>query len=463
MKKNSINSQTFYNTLSTTVLSGISFITLPIFTNLLNTEQYGRYSIFTTWLSILLPIMCLQSYTCLSVARYDYHDSYSEFKRNNMILGTVSCALFTIVGIIFKDPISKLLNFPSSIIIVMFVYAFANYVISLLQTIFTYEKKAEYNFYISLFLAIVTSILSYYLITKIEFNNLYEGRIYGMFIPYIIIALIIWPILFIKNKGKIKFSYWKYSIAYGIPIVFHLIFHEVLSQSNKLMLEYMGYAGATVGIFSLFQTITSVLSIIVNALNSSWVPFYFDDLNENAKERLSSKIKNYVELVTVLFIGFLLLSREVCYILSNESYMQGIDIIPLLVIPIFLMYMYQFPVNFEYFCKKTKMISVGTICSGIVNIVANYFLIPKYGMYGSCFSTIISYFVLFIVHFVIAKNIKDKKFDISLKDFILPLFFIGISIMCFYFLKDLWVVRWVAGAAIGIYELIKVIKRKTIF
>ena len=42
--------------------NGISFLTTPIFTRLLTTDEYGQYSIFNSWLTILTPIVCLNLY-----------------------------------------------------------------------------------------------------------------------------------------------------------------------------------------------------------------------------------------------------------------------------------------------------------------------------------------------------------------------------------------------------------------
>ena len=41
---------------------GISFITVPIFTRLLTTEQYGTYSLYLSWLQILTIITSLYLY-----------------------------------------------------------------------------------------------------------------------------------------------------------------------------------------------------------------------------------------------------------------------------------------------------------------------------------------------------------------------------------------------------------------
>lgn len=463
IKLQGINSQAFFNILSTVLTTGINVITLSIFTRLLGAENYGKYSIYSTWVSLFSSFMSLQLGSCLSVARYDYKHEYNLYNKNNLLLGTFVSVFVILIGFLFKDGLSKILGYPPYIVILMFVNAFISFITGYYSSILIYDKKTHINFIISLATSTASILLSILFIKYIKFEELYIGRVIGSIIPGLITAIIIWIAIFIKGKGKLKIEHWKYSLAYGLPLVLHIISHDILSQSNKLMLKYMGIGDTSVGLYSYYSNLVSVLSIIIVALNTSWVPFYFDDLNANDIPKIRKRTKDYMELVAVLTIGFILLSREVAKLFSSNDFWREIDIIPLLVLPIYIMYMYQFPVNFEYYNKKTIMISIGTICSGVTNILCNFILIPKYGMYGSAISTIISYIVLFVVHFVIANNIKEMKFHVKLSDYCIYFVLVMISIAIFYLFKESWIIRWLIGIFIGLYELIKIIKRKTIF
>lgn len=463
MEKKNVNSQVAFNFISTSLLMGVNFFTTPVFTRLLDPAQYGKYNVFSSWATILLPVVCLETYSCIGLGKHDYENEYSKFIRNIFIFGCSSSLLFLVIGVFFSKKLSALLGFSKNIFIVMLAFSIAQYIVEFIKSVFTYEKKAGSNLIISAVLVILSSILSVILIKYVRFGELFEGRAYGASIPYFIVALIGIIVVITKTKGSIDFSIWKYSFLYGYPIVFHQLSHSALGQANKLLLEYLGYAGVTVGVYSFFQVFSSVVSTVLFAFNNSWVPFYYDDLNNKNFNNLSIRVRNYIELFTVISIGFVLLSREVCVFFAPKEYMSGINLIPLFVCITYLTFMYQFPVNFEYYNKKTKLITAGTIIAGICNIFLNYILVPIYGMYGAAMSSLISYLLLFIVHFLMAKRIREMRFHVSLKDFAIPVCFLLASIFMFYILKDLWFIRWTVGAAIGMYELLKIIKRKAIF
>jgi len=125
--------------------------------------------------------------------------------------------------------------------------------------------------------------------------------------------------------------------------------------------------------------------------------------------------------------------------------------------------MYQFPVNFEFFHKKTNIIAIGTIGSGILNIVLNFIMIPILGMYGAAIATALSYGVLFLAHYGIVKNMKEHPFHLNITTFVPGLSVVFAVSILFYVLKKMWYIRWSLGVIFDIYELIRIYKRKTIF
>lgn len=464
MKHNNQNKQIIFNSLSTVLLTGINFFTTPIFTRLLGAAQYGKYNVYNSWVAILLPIVCLETHACIGPGKYKYENEYTKFKKNLLYFGCTTSICFFVIFLIFRKSISLLLGFSETMVIVLIVFSIASYIVEYVKNINAFEKKAEINFIISAFLVISSSILSIILIKNNIFGELFEERALGAAIPYILFSLAFLGFFILKNrKIEIDFSMWKYALLYGYPIVFHLLSYDALNQANKLLLEYLGYEGVTVGVYSFMQVFSSAVVTIMYALNNSWCPFYYDDLNKQDIEKINRKVKNYIELFTVICIGFILLSREVCYLFATEEYMFGINLLPIFISITYLTFMYQFPVNFEYYNGKTKLITIGTIIAGLANIIFNYLLIPEFGMYGSAIASLISYLILFCCHFVMANRIEEMHFHVKIKDFMCGVVCLIISYMLFFFAKDLWIVRWLIGAIIGLYELLKIIKRKSIF
>ena len=462
-KTTSINKTTIINIVSTFMLQGLSFLTIPIFTRMLGAEQYGIFSIYNSWVVILTCVMGLNVSSALGTGVYHFQENYEEFRSCTLLLGTLLSLAVMAIGFALIIPLSNVMGYGYLIYSLMLVTAFANFLCNFAQLAFIYEKKPWHNFILSVVLSLLTIGLSILLIHFAKSEEKYVGRILGFSLPYVAVALIIWPLFFFKKPAKLKKEYVKYALILGVPIVFHGLSQNVLAQSDKLMMQFMNISNEDIGVYSLYHSFVAVLSTLLVALNNSWTPFFYDDLSKEDWDSLNKKSINYIELYTILIVGFILLSREVSYLLANEEFWGGIELIPIMAAACFFTFLYQFPVNYEFFKKKTIIIAIGTGCAAISNIILNYFLIPIWGIYGAAAATSMSYFVLFLIHLGVVKLNNNWEYKIKFIYFIPSAIVIAIASALFYLLKDFFYIRWILGALLGAFEIYRIYKRKTIF
>ncbi|WP_304580508.1 lipopolysaccharide biosynthesis protein [Dubosiella newyorkensis] len=461
--KTNANRVTLLNIISTLLLQGIAFITTPLFTRLLGTTQFGTYSIFNSWVLILTCLMGAGISSSIGTGLYKFKNNYIVFRNSILLSSTLICLLEILIIILLSPFLSRVMGFSSGLVLLVGITAFAHYIVNFAQMAFIYEKKAGSNFILSVSLSIISVLFSVFLIYQVDSNSRYLGRIYGVASIYLLVAIIVWLLLYLKKPTLVKKEYLIYGITVGFPIVFHSLSQQILGQSDRIMMQMFEIATAEIGIYSMFYTLSSVLSTVLGALNNSWCPFYYDDVSEEKWEILDKKCKNYIELFTVLSVGFLLLSREVSYIMADESYWSGLNIIPILALAVYFTFMYQFPVNFEFFYKKTKIIAIGTVGAGIFNIILNTVMIPMWGMYGAAIATALSYLALFFAHYYIVTHMKDHPYHLKIKAFVPGIIGMGIGSILFYVLSPWWYMRWGLGLGLGCFELFRIYKRKSIF
>jgi len=70
---------------------------------------------------------------------------------------------------------------------------------------------------------------------------------------------------------------------------------------------------------------------------------------------------------------------------------------------------------------------------------------------------------LFMAHYIIASNIKEMHFHMYIKNFFPGIFIVLLFSIMFYIMKDLLIIRWILGILLGIFAIVKIIKRKSIF
>lgn len=460
----SVNSQVFYNTLGTIIRSGVVFLTMPIFTRLLGPKLYGKYSVYSSWMAIIICFIGLNVSAGLSKGYYTFRRNYYQFRSSILLLGLISCCIFTGCFAFLYPIVNKITNYTFAIYILLFVEAAAQFILNFASMTWTYEKNAKLNMLVSILTLIATTGLSLILLqNNVKFINKFYARVLGVAIPQICIAILIVCAFLREGRTLYNKKYWLYSLSFGLPLIFHLISQQILGQSDRVMMEMINTDSSQIGIYSFVYTFTGILSTILSALNNAWCPFYFDDLNNASYHKLEKKIKNYVEIFLVLCCGFLLVAREVVKVFADEEYYSGIELIPILVVVVYVTFTYQFAVNYEIYNEKPKIIATGTIIAAGINIALNSLLIRKYGMYGAAIATLLSYIILAILHFFVVFSWKDKKYPVSIRYNIVGLVILIANCGLFYLIKNFKIIRWTSACLLGIIAIKQIVKRKTIF
>ena len=457
------NKVAIFNIMSTILLKGISLFTAPIFSRLLGTSGYGVVSIYTLWMGVTAVAFTLQTSSTLVNARVEYPPEQQEkYQSSVMSLSLLAFTVFSAVVLLFLPQVSALLNLHKLLIIVLLFHAFGNFCFNFLNSKFTYEYKADKNMYMSVGVTLVTIVLSVVLILLLPKQINYYGRILGMALTYGGMGIVICSYVLRRGRTYYNREYWTLALTLALPVVFYTLSEILLGHCDQLMLQWM-MNESMVGQYSLAYNFGGIMFTIFAALNNSWLPFFFDDMKEKNTSRLNAQAHNFLELFTVLCAGFILLSNEVYHVFAGREFWPGTSLIPIFVTGYYLNFLCTFPVNYEYYHKKTKVVAVFTVSASVLNIGLNYVLIRAFGMAGAALATAISHGVQYIGHYIYVRYILKKgdyPFGIRIWAKYVIAYFVVVALV--YLTVDLWILRWTVGAVIGLWELVRIRKRKVL-
>ena len=457
------NRVAFFNILSTVLLRGISIFTAPLFTRLLGTGGYGVTQIYNTWVAVIAIVFTMQTQGTLVNATVEY--APEEQKKYHSSAMTMSMVIFLacsalVIG--FLDPISRLLKLDAFLVLLMLVQAFGTFGINFLNTRNVYEFKAGRNMVMSLTVTLTTLVLSLVLILQMPQEVNYYGRIIAIAATYGLIGIPACIAIVLRGKTFYRKDYWKFCITLAIPAVFYNLSDLILGQSDKVMLQQM-LGESQLGMYGAALNFGGIMFTIFVALNNSWCPFFFDDLKQGRVDAVHQKAANFLELFTVLSVGFILLSREVFRVYVDTRFWDATMLIPVFVTSYYLNFLCTFPVNFEYYHKKTKFVAVVTITSALINIGLNYLLIQKMGMAGAAVATMLSHCLQLAMHYVYTRYVLGKTnypFGIRLWGKYAAAYVLITALV--YLTEGAWLLRWGIGAMIGVWELLRIKKRKVL-
>lgn len=458
------NKMALFNILSTIIIAGINFFTIPIFTRMLDTSGYGIVNVYSAWVSIFVIFIGLKADGTIGSAKANLpEEEQDSYQFSILVLSFLAFIALFIVTIIFLQPISSLLNMDPTITVCMVIQSFGSCVISLFSMRYIFNKNAQFNFLLSVGICIATTLTSVLLIFFVfTGTNAYFGRILGLCLPSAILGAILAISLAVKQHGVVKSKYWHFCLSLSLPLIFHGLSQLVLGQTGKIVVQQT-YGDSAAGIYSIAVTIVTLLNVVYGALNNAFVPFMYDDLAGKTPESVKqSHFKNYFTSFTLGTIAFVFLSPEILKLMSTRAYWDAIQLLPLLTVGQYCIFLYSFPVNYEFYKMQTKSIATGTILAAILNIVLTLVLTPIYGLPGAAFATMIAYIALFIFHFCIARfalgdnNYPGHYYVIGIISVIL------ISALC-YPLANFYIIRWVIAFIALICVGVRVVKTRSIF
>lgn len=465
MKKQ--NRIAFFNILSVVLLNGISIFTSPVFYRLLGNSGYGTLKIYNIWVSVIAIVFTLQTQGTLVNARVEYSpEEQKKYQSSVMSMSVGVFALCSALVLLFIEPVSRLLKLSPLLVCLMLVQAFGTFAVSFLSTKFIYEFKAGRNMVISLVVTIVSLVLSIVLILRLPMEDRYYGRVIGNAATYACIGIPAAVCILLSGRTFFCRDYWKFCIVLAIPAVFHNLSDLILGQSDQVMLQQM-LGEEAVGFYSIAWNLANVMFVIFGALNKTWCPFFFDEMKQGRREDMMGKTVNFLELFTVLSMGFILLAPEVFRLYTGdytgEKTGNAVLLLPIFVSSYYLNFLCTFPVNFEYYHRKTQVVAAVTIGCSLLNLGLNYLLIGSMGIIGAALATALSHGIQLTLHYGYTRYYLGKgeyPFGIRLWWKNAVAFFLMVALV--YLTGGAWLLRWGIGAALGIWELLRIRKRKVL-
>ena len=125
------------------IQKGIAFITTPIFTRMMSTEEYGLVSVYSSWVNILTVVLTLQLATGVyNKAMIRYEKQRNEYTSSMLFFTTLLISGGLGLFLLFRKQLGNALGMSTSLIIAMFV----DLIFSQAMSFWTVRNRFEYEY-----------------------------------------------------------------------------------------------------------------------------------------------------------------------------------------------------------------------------------------------------------------------------------------------------------------------------
>lgn len=419
IRHNSFLSASFLYIISSFLLTGISFITTPIFTRLMETADYGAVSNFMTWMQFFSIFVCLQVASGLLPAKVNRApERFPSYMKSMILLASVSAVFQLSLLLIFRGVIARWISVDPHWIPLLCICVFGTSMVDLCGVYFVAMNNPKHKVIFSLIQSVLyigAGLLFVYLSPDKGF-----GRILGSTVSYGCVSIFALLMFFSKPMGKkteLRGDI-KYALLFGLPLIPHLLANIINGNSDRVfIIKMLGEDQA--GIYSVAYSIGMVALILAQACTDAWNPWYFEKTKTGKTAEVQNYFRIYALTISMCFVGVMFLAPDVMRLMAPESYWSGIRCILYVALGIFLMFLYRFPLGYEQLSSNTKYVAPATILTACVNIGLNFMLIPSLGIDGAAIATTISYVFLWFSHEFVARRIV-KGYNIKWRSYLIP-------------------------------------------
>ena len=439
----------------------LAFITMPIFARLLTTEEFGDYTIYASWMAVLIIFVTLNlPYGSFSTAMVKFEDKRDMYISSVETICIFLASIFLLIYWPFRGLWNKLFELPTYLMLIMFLEMLGNTGI----LFWSGKKMFEYKYKGVVFVTVLVSVISPVLAYVMVINSDEKGyaRIVGYAIVKIIIGGIIYLINLVKGKKFFDKEFWTYALSFNLPLVFYYLSQVVFNQSDRIMISHYIDKSAA-GLYGAAYTLAIVLNFVLTAVNNSYVPWFFGKLKENKQKDNRSISCMIAILMAILLSGVIWLAPEIIRIMAGKKFLPAVGVVPPVAMSLLLLFYAQLFINVEFFYEKKGLLVIASIFSAVVNIVLNAIFIPLCGYVAAGYTTLFSYLIFAIAnYFAMKKVLEEKKIENNAYNIkILILIFVVFSIISFVaaLLYDFYLVRY---AVIAVVFIIIAINYKTV-
>ncbi|MBX9034602.1 lipopolysaccharide biosynthesis protein [Gordonibacter massiliensis (ex Traore et al. 2017)] len=391
---------------------GIAFLLIPVFTRFMLPEQYGQYSVFQSWYSVLVIVVTLSlGKSVFHKGMVEFADSKEQYTSSMVGLGMLSTAIFTVVYLAAPSFWNGLTGLSTELTLLMFVEFFFFSAFDCWCS----RKRFDFDYAgvvaLSLIIAAVTAIVSVpaVVLTHSEAPGA-EGLV--AIVCKVVVSIVVYaiPLIFVLKKSREVFNwkYWKFALLFNLPVIVHLLSTVLLQNADRLMIAQI-CGDYEAGIYSIAYSMAMVLLIVNVSINGSLTPWTFKAIEANSVREIRRIGSIY--LVFVAFINVLLVcvAPEVVNLVATEAYRDAVYIIPPVAASVVFIALQDLFLNIEYYYSKTKLIMGATVIAATVNVLLNLVFINLFGYLAAGYTTLVCYVLVSVVHFACYRSICMQK------------------------------------------------------
>jgi len=243
-------------------------------------------------------------------------------------------------------------------------------------------------------------------------TTIWTGWVIGVAISIIIAIYILRFLPWSEIKGRpVNWTWIKTGSTIALPFLLATMSMVGMQYIDRYFIQYF-WGEAEVGFYTFYANIANVIFVFIfTGINMILYPKIIESFQKGLFDEYHALMKKMsigiVGGIVILSTLAALLINPLLVILDRQEYTQYSNIFYLLLIAVAFLTVSFIPHYALFVRKKDKAIVGSSVAALCVAVVANYILVPLYGLAGAAYAAVASMATMFLAKLVLALN-QDK-------------------------------------------------------
>jgi O-antigen/teichoic acid export membrane protein len=391
------------------IQKGIAFFSLPVFTRLLSTTEYGQYAVYQSWHGIIAVFATLNLNAGIfnnGMAKFETdRDRYTSALLGVSVTATLSVFLIYFVS---HSILNRLLGISTILMFFMFTDFLFNAVISFWMARQRYEFRYRVMTIVTLLSAFSSVLLGILFITTS--NSGVYARVFADTLTIVCIGTALYTIVLRKSRAVFHKEYWSYALRFNIPLIPHYLSLIVLNNSDRIMIErFCGSSDAAV--YSVAYNVAMVGNLVTGSINASLMPWCYQAIKNKRYDKIRKTTGSLVILIAAAVLLPILFAPEIVCLMAPKEYSNAVYVIPPVAASLFFIFTGSLFSIVIFYYEAKYFVMLSSVLSATANIILNAIFLPIYGFVAAAFTTLICYIIWCAAYYLFMKYICKKHID----------------------------------------------------
>lgn len=193
-------------------------------------------------------------------------------------------------------------------------------------------------------------------------------------------------------------GFLKTVLAFGFPLVAYEIASVILDSGDRFLIQrYLG--GEQLGYYSAAYNLSAYAQISLMApVNLAIIPIYMKLWVNEGEEKTKMFLARSLDIFLMAAVGMCsvvsLISHDLVVFLASKKFEPSYRILPILIVGLFIYSVHIFLTPGLLIYKKTFLMARQVIYATVFNVALNVLLLPRIGIAGAAWATLLSYLFL---------------------------------------------------------------------